>query len=295
MAGSLRKGLNMLSRVWIMALAALAALGQSNDQLRFDVASVKPSPPPQPNARRFFGPPRGGPGTRDPARITWENAALGNMLMTAYDVQMFQIDAPDWLATARYNVIANVPEGATKEQVRVMWQNLLKDRFGMLLHHKSDQFQVDDLTVAKGGPKLKETDLGPNPDPFTPVDGPDKNGAPRMNGFGAIILIRPDGSATMFAKAVTLADFAVRLGQQLRHPVIDKTGLSGRFDFTLDYAIDLTGIPVPRPPEGQPLADSPLPDVARAVEKQLGLNLTPAKAQLDVIVVDRAQKVPTEN
>jgi uncharacterized protein (TIGR03435 family) len=217
---------------------------------------------------------------------------LRTILMTAYDAQTFQIEAPDWLSTNRYDIIANVPEGATKEQVRAMWQNLLKDRFGVALRHESKPFQVDELTVAKGGPKLKETDLGPNPEPFTPSDARDKNGAPQMNGFGAIILIRPDGSATMYAKAVTLADFAARLGPPLRHPVIDRTGLTARYDFTLDFAIDLPA-GVPRPPVDTPT--SPAPDITTAVEKQLGLKLTPAKAQLDVIVVDRAEKVPTEN
>jgi uncharacterized protein (TIGR03435 family) len=91
--------------------------------------------------------------------------------MTAYDVQTFQINAPDWLSTARYDIVANIPLGATKEQVKLMWQSLLKERFGLMLHHESKEFQVDELTVAQGGPKLKETNLGPNPDPFIPLEG----------------------------------------------------------------------------------------------------------------------------
>ena len=127
------------------------------DSLTFEVASVKRTPPPEPNARVFFGPPRGGPGTSDPGQITWTNAALRNILMTAYDVQTYQITAPDWMNTERYDIVAKVPAGATKAQVNVMWQNLLKERFGMVLHHESKEFQVDELTVAKGGSKLKET------------------------------------------------------------------------------------------------------------------------------------------
>ena len=239
-----------LSGALMAFVTAAATSGQVAEQLRFEVASVRPSPL-QLNGRVFYGPPRGGPGTRDPGRITWANAALRNIIMTAYDVQTFQINAPDWLSTARYDIVANIPLGATKEQVKLMWQSLLKERFGLMLHHESKEFQVDELTVAQGGPKLKETDLGPNPDPFTPVEGPpkfDKNGSREMNGFGAIVTIFPDRRATMFAKGLTLADLAIRLGQQLRHPVIDQTGLGARYDFTLEYTPDLTGISLPPPP-----------------------------------------------
>ena len=229
--------------------------------------------------------------------------------MTAYDVQTFQIVAPDWLSTARYDIAANVPAGATKEQVNVMWQNLLKERFALALHHESKEFQVDELTVAKSGLKLKETDLGPNPDPFTPPEGPpkfDKNGAQEMNGFGAIVTIFPDGRARMVVKGLTLPDLATRLANTVRHPVIDMTGLTGRYDGALEFVLDLSGIQLPPPPPGAagpapatagPTdgASDPGSSVAAAVEKQLGLKLTRAKAQLDVIVVDHAEKTPTQN
>jgi uncharacterized protein (TIGR03435 family) len=177
-----------------------------------------------------------------------------------------------------------------------MWQNLLKDRFGLVLHHEWKEFQVESMTVAKDGLKMKETDLGPNPDPFTPVAGPrklDKNGMPQMNGYGAIVTIFPDGPrAQMAAKGLTLADFAARVGQQIRRPVIDKTGLTGRYDFMLDYTPDLSGFPIT--PTGDGVVD-PGTTIAVAMEKQLGLKLTGSKERLDVIVVDRAEKTPTEN
>src|SRR6516165_5345412 len=110
-------------------LACAAIFGQAAASISFEVASVRPSPPPGPNERVFFGPPRGGPGTRDPGQITWERAALRNIIITAYDMQTYQINAPDWLATERYDIVAKVPGGATKEQVNVMWRNLLKERF----------------------------------------------------------------------------------------------------------------------------------------------------------------------
>jgi uncharacterized protein (TIGR03435 family) len=82
-----------------------------------------------------------------------------------------------------------------------------------------------------------------------------------------------------------------------RRPVIDKTGLTARYDFTLEFTLDMTGIALPPgfPAAADNSASDPGSDVASAVEKQLGLKLTPTKGKLDVIVVDRAEKIPTEN
>lgn len=292
-----------------LVLVFAAAFGQNSPT--FEVASVKPSPQPGPNERVFFGPPRGGPGSRDPGQITWSRAALRNILMTAYDVQTFQLEGPDWMANERYDIVAKVPEGATKEQVRVMWQNLLKERFGLTLHHESKEFPVDELTIGKGGPKLTPTDLAPDAEPFTPTGGPekrDKNGTPEMNGYGTIVAIFPTANgvtASMRGKGLTLSDIAARVAADRRHPVIDKTGLSGRYDFVLDYTPDVSGLPpLPPPPDGAPVPPSPTAPLtasdpgstmASALEKQLGLKLTPVKAKLDVIVVDHVEKSPTEN
>lgn len=282
------------------SLAASLVAAPQLPESAFEVASVKPSPPIQPGDRVYFGPARGGPGTRDPRRITWTYAALRNILMAAYNVQTFQLVAPDWLSTARYDIAATVPEQATAEQVPAMWQNLLKERFGLVVHHESKEFQVQELTVAKGGARLNETDLGPNPDPFLPdlVGAPKRN--PAMNGFGAVVTISPDGKAQMKAKALTAADIANRLANSLRMPVIDKTGLTGRYDFTLDYAIDLSTIARPpgavEPPPATAISNPTLgPDIAEAAEKQLGLKLNRARAPLDVIIVDHVERVPSEN
>jgi uncharacterized protein (TIGR03435 family) len=286
----------------VLVLACAPLFGQTADNLTFEVASVKRTPPPEPNARVFFGPPRGGPGTADPGQITWTNAALRNIVMTAYDVQTYQVTAPDWLGTERYDIVAKVPAGATKAQVNVMWQNLLKERFGMVLHHESKEFQVDELTVAKGGLKMKETE-DPNIEPFTPAAGPPKagkNGVPQLNGSGAIVSIFPGANgatASMVARGLPLPDIATRLANLLRRPVIDKTGLTGKYDFALEFTPDLSGIALPAgfsAQEGNNASD-PGTNIASAVEKQLGLKLTSNKGKLDVIVVDRAEKIPTEN
>src|SRR5438132_28818 len=106
------------TRLFVFACALASA--QAADNLTFEVASVKVSPPVLPNDRVFFGPAQGGPGTPDPAQIKWSYATLSKLLITAYDVKAYQISGPEWLATQRYDVIAKVPAGSTREQVGMM-------------------------------------------------------------------------------------------------------------------------------------------------------------------------------
>ncbi len=295
----------------ITVFACVGAFGQAAENLTFEVASVKPAAPP-PDGRMFFGS-RGGPGTSDPGQITWTNATLKTLLTIAYDVKNYQVSGPGWLDTERYDIIAKVPEGATKKQVGVMWQNLLKERFGVIVHHESKEFQVSELVVAKGGAKLKETSLDPNAPPPAPPSGPpgppklDKNGVPEMNGPGLMMMIQagPNGPVGhMVARAQEISGLATVLGNQLNRPVVDRTGLTGKYDFNLEYTPDLSRMPPPPPglagpglaPAGPGAeASEPGSNLAAAIEQQLGLRLVGSKAKLDVVVVDKAEKVPTEN
>src|SRR5262249_53170085 len=147
----------------------------------------------------FIGGPRGGPGTPDPGQITWPGATLKGLITAAYNVKPYQVNGPSWIENERYDIVAKVPAGATKEQGRVMWQNLLAERLGMKVHHESKEFSVDDLVVARGGPKLKEYVADPNapppPAPGTLVPLPpgppkvDKNGFPELAAPGLIMMI----------------------------------------------------------------------------------------------------------
>src|ERR1700681_1519458 len=116
--------------IWRWSLAVLTcclAYGQTVDKsLTFDAASVKPASPPVPDGRgriMMMGP-TGGPGTKDPGRIRYPNMSLKNLLMNAYDVKNFQIAGPAWLDTERFDIPATMPPDTTKEQFRVMLQNL---------------------------------------------------------------------------------------------------------------------------------------------------------------------------
>lgn len=285
-----------LTRASIAVFACAAAFGQTAENLTFEAASVRPSAPVPPSGGVYFGPARGGPGTPDPGQITWSYVSMKAMLLTAFDAKNYQISGPAWLDTERYDVIAKVPAGTTVEQARVMWRNLLAERFGLTVRHEPREFQVQELVIAKGGPKLKETawDLAAPPPP-----GPPKIEKGELLSPGNVMTIFPDpaGSrAHTVAKAQPISKLTETLSNALGHPVLDKTGLTGKYDYILDYAINLSGLQLP--PQVAAAGDAagdPLPDLAAAVQKQLGLGLVAGKATLDVVVIDRINKVPTEN
>jgi len=130
---------------------------QSASQIAFEVASVKPFDRSAPRSGPVVvGAISGGPGTADPNRIQAGAVTVQILLRTAYGVQTDQISGPSWLPDNLYQIVATVPTGATREQVNVMLQNLLADRFKMVIHREKRSFQTWDLVIAKNGPKLKE-------------------------------------------------------------------------------------------------------------------------------------------
>jgi uncharacterized protein (TIGR03435 family) len=228
---------------------------------------------------------------------------MKNLIMTAYDVKAYQVNGPAWMTTERYDIIAKVPPGTTKEQVNAMWQNLLAERFGVVVHHESKEFQVEELVVAKGGPKLKETaeDLT-RPQPPGPPQL--KNG--ELLSPGVVSMVSPGPSARFHtvARAQPISQLASMLSNSLNRPVLDKTGLTGKYDFTLDY--NVSGLALPPPPPGPPgpgpaaaapgdTASDPGRDFATAVQQELGLKLVASKAKIDVVVIDKVEKMPTAN
>ena len=190
----------------------------------------------------------------------------------------------------RFDIAAKIPPGATKEQFRQMFQNLLLDRFRMQVHHETRVVPVYELTVAKNGAKLKPaeqaSDAGPEPSPGPPTRG--RGGFPilppgRMNVVG---LYGQDGVHVTFRRCPI--DLLVR---NLQRPdaagrrVVDKTGLTGKYDFTLFY----------RPSNFPQGTGEDAPDIEQAVQQQLGLKLVPSKASIEVLVIDHAEKMATEN
>src|ERR1035437_6150575 len=123
---------------------------------QFEVASVKPAPPDVREIRCT-----GGPGTSDPGSLTCENYSLSFLVMMAYNLRSFQLTAPAWMDTARFNVVAKIPPGTATRQFGLMLQRLLAERWRLQVHFEKMDMTVYELTVAKGGPKFKESQEPP--------------------------------------------------------------------------------------------------------------------------------------
>jgi uncharacterized protein (TIGR03435 family) len=233
----------------------------------FEVASVKPSTP---QSIRMFD---GGPGTHDPGMISYSRATLHDLLYQAYGLFDFeQIAGPEWLGTERYEIAAKIPKGTTKEQFRIMLQGLLAERFKVAVHHDTRIFQVYELAIGKNGPKLKEANTDS-----------DKDGFPHLPAGRAGLLVNYVGvRARLTARQQPLSALANSLRLSAGRPILDKTGLTGNYDFTLEYSL-------------RESIDDPIPGLLDALPQQLGLKLEDRKAPFDIIVVDHAEKVPTGN
>jgi uncharacterized protein (TIGR03435 family) len=318
----------------LASLLGVAVAQTSDKSLTFEVASVKPAEMPKPDAggRIEIKPPSGGPGTNDPGRIHYPFTSLRGLITAAFDMKPFQIYGPDFLDSERFDVTATMPPNTTKEQFRVMLQNLLADRFKMTFHRESRDLPMYSLTVAKGGPKLKESaPAAPPADPSAPASPPPlppppTKIAPGPDGFPdlplppgpRLAMIMFNGRAKLSAREQTMQDLATRMSTMLAKPVTDNTGLTAKYDFTLIFTPEgigpggpspmpggglMVAAPPPAPPppgagRGDVVPgsnDEPLPTLFAALQQQVGLRLDQKKGPVDVIVIDHLDKTPTEN
>lgn len=295
---------------------AACALAQSAPAPSFEVASVKPAAPMPGKAGEIMR--AGG----DPGRIDDLNFSLRDLIRQAYQLKDYQIVGPEWLGSERYDVMAKVPEATSTGQKWVMLQNLLAERFRLQVHREKKDLPAYALAVAKGGPKLKQhvdapEDAGGGPSadrgaarytaPHAFRAGPD--GMPTGGRAGMMMM----GPGRMMAVGVPLGQFVDLLSHYLSEPVVDETGLTARYDIKLQWTPEPgegpmlpMGKMVGHEPAGAPppgggdskgpdaAADS-LPPLPIALQQQLGLRLEPKKLPLEILVVDHARKVPTEN
>lgn len=313
----------------LMAFTSCAAFTQTTGATpSFEVASIKPAAPPETSMGRGGGMiigirmgARGGPGTSDPGQITYSGMSIKTLLVNAYGVKNYQVTGPEWMDTERFDIVAKVPQGATKEDVKLMMQNLLAERFRLTLHREKKDLQMYALVVAKNGPKLKES---PPDDPNAPAaNAPGEPGAPPpgaartqvrdgamlqpgpMAGGGIRMMMQP-GRMRLMGDKQTMAQFAENLGNQVNRPVVDQTGLTKKYDITLEYAPEglsgrgPMGGMLPPPPGGggdagaEPEVQS-APTLFSALQDQLGLKLEQKKGPVDLLVIDHLEKTPTEN
>jgi uncharacterized protein (TIGR03435 family) len=284
-------------RTALIGALCCAAFAQPSQSPVFEVASVKVSP-----SQTGRGSMRGGPGTADPSRISFTNVTLFNVMLRAYDLQSFQLSAPDWLSSQRYDITAPVPPGTSKEQCNRMLQTLLRERFHIVLHHETKELQGYELVAGRGGSKLKPSSESPaaaSPPQSSPPKI-DSNGYPQLSGPGLVMMEAAKAGAVIVfltARAQSLSALTELMSREFQMPINDKTGLEGRFDFKLEFAPRPPGaLPPPPSPDGPPGPENDAaPNLTTAVQQQLGLRLDSRKVPTDVVVIDRADKVPTEN
>jgi uncharacterized protein (TIGR03435 family) len=290
-----------LTTLVLLALTSTAAWSQPDyPTVAFEAASIEPFPEGSPIMMSGCV---GGPGSGDPGRIHCEYTTLTMLLTRAYLVKNQQIAGPSWMDSVHFNIIAKLPAGATKEQVPAMFRNVLADRFKVVLHHETRLLPAYSLTVSKTGIKMKESGspAAPSANGTPPPGGKLPIGddsfpilRPSSYASGPIVLYR-QGRARLQASNTTAAMLAEALSRQLDRVVVDETGLTGRYDMTLYWTPD-AGEPGGSQREAASNDPSaPEANLFAAIERQLGLKLVSKKVECDTIVIDRAERKPTEN
>jgi uncharacterized protein (TIGR03435 family) len=245
------------------------AFAQQAPRPSFEVASIKPGNSDDPSSGFFLQP--GG-------RLTGSNVTLKRLISYAYDVRDHQIArGPSWIDSDMYTVEARPdsaftlppgplppgpPSPAQSAPIRMMMRSLLADRFNLSFHRESRELPVFDLALAKGGSKLKS--------------------AAARQGLPDGLLHGGRGEVEGIAVPMWVVTFL--LTQEVGRSVIDKTGLTGHYDFELKWT-----------PETARRVESPdalpeLPSLFTALQEQLGLRLESSKGPVDVLVIDRAEK-----
>ncbi len=209
----------------------------------------------------------------DPGRnLNFANISIRDLIMLAYGVGARQISGPEILTT-RFDVVARVPADAAKEQIPLMLQTLLAQRFKLALHRDQKAMQIFALEVAKSGLKLHES-------------AEDDKG---QSGCSRSFAETPGATLAAVCHRMTSA----QIGQQLQAlapgyftegPILDKSGLKGVYDFKLEW---VTRVEINNGSDG--------PTIFDAVQKQLGLKLDARKESVELLIIDHCDKEPTEN
>jgi uncharacterized protein (TIGR03435 family) len=238
----------------IVALFILAAHAQD-----FEAASIKAVPEAEgwpPRAGYWIMPRAEGP-QRFRARIQVER-----LIEWAYNVRDFQVvGGPEWIREGRFRfaVDATAGKASTPDEMRLMLQHLLADRFHLKLHRETREISVYALVPGRNGPKVRESATAP------------------ANGKGAIDI----GKGELIARAASMAHFVEILTDNLDRPVLDKTDLTGHYDFTLNY-------------DQSSRVDWRLGPALLSLVQDLGLRLEQRKAPFEILVVDSVER-PSEN
>jgi len=283
----------------LTALMVAVAATQTPTRLEFDVVSVKPA------EGLTAGKAASGGMKVDGAQIHMNRYSVRSLIQMAYDLRLFQVIGPDWLSALRFDIDAKLPAGATRAQVPEMIKSMLADRFGLTFHNDSKELSVYALVVVSGGPKLKDVS-----EPNEASDGTspaESSGYGSTKGMGSSYSDGASyalGDGKFDAKKLTMVRLVRILTPCLDLPVIDKTGLTGKYDISFPLPDDEIRGMITRAflagggdssPEMLKFLDSldnaSLFDGLRAN----GLKLEPRKLPVPVMVIDSVLKTPTDN
>jgi uncharacterized protein (TIGR03435 family) len=241
----------------------------ANADPAFTVATIKPSEPGRPG--RLF--------TVRGADVLTINTTLNDLIGMAYSLHPRQLSGgPAWMETDKYDVTGrpDVPGQPDSDQMKTMIQKLLADRFQLKFHREKKELTVYAITVGKTGVKFSRSERDPN-------------------GLTGLLFGGPGAGMTFRVTNATMAQVAGTMGNALERPVVDQSGLTGKYDFVLKWTPDETqfrsfgGAPPPPPAN----VEAP-PDLFTAIQEQLGLKLESVKAPVDVVVIDHVEK-PSDN
>lgn len=300
--GQSRRVCQLLPRQEVIVIATLLAItvcgifGQSTVSPRFAVVSIKAN-----SQRGLDAQGLGTVGALPNGQLIAERVALRYFIQTAYGVKPFQISGgPGWTDSTHYDIEARADGSFSANQMRLMMQTLLEDRFKLKIRRETKEFPVYELTVADSGPKLQRPRDGscvatePNAMPKTPPPG-------STPPCGRILMMITQSGASMQGGKSSMTELAGTLSKILGRTVIDKTGLTGLFDVHLEFANDeaLAGLPRPAGPGGAstpaPSAGPPTsPSIFSAINKHLGLNLKSATGPVEVLFIEHVER-PSEN
>jgi len=249
----------------VLAIAGLAhSQSTAPPTSEFEVATIKPSSSePGPRWFRFI----------DAHRWTAFNQTLKQCVAQAYGIPAELVSGgPAWVDSDRYEIVALEPGDSrpSAELNMLRFRSLLADRFRLRFHRERKRMAVYNLTVGKSGPKMTESTLAPEKGNL--LIGPSPRGGPLLP-----------------ARSVTMGRFASALQDILDRPVIDRTGLTKRYDFDLEFSPEGTHLA----PPGESARHVDSPDIFTAI-RQIGLKLEPADGEVEVMVIDHVEK-PTGN
>jgi uncharacterized protein (TIGR03435 family) len=285
----------------IAAALSAAVLAQVEPRLEFEVASIRPVAPQE--SRVDVGM------HIDGAQVRFNFLSVRDCIRIAFDVKVHQIEGPEWIGSEHFNIAAKVPSGIAQSQVREMLRNLLIDRFGLVFHREKRDTPVYSLVIGRSGLKLKDSPAD---------DEADGSGTARpaldvkaTAGAGGLFADLGDGAYFAFADdkltghRLPMWRIADVLSNFTDKPVVDGTGVDPvrKFDVSFEVTPEdyrILQIRAARrssftlPPDIARLADQPAESLAASVETA-GLKLESRRAPVDVIVVERANRTPSEN